>query len=50
MGEEEVEKTKKILWRSEGALKGAFLSFRTHIFLELEETGWPMNVQCCCGK
>lgn len=39
MGEEEVEKAKKYLWKTLGTLRGAFLSFRIHIFLELEETG-----------
>lgn len=39
MGEEEVEKAKKYLWRTLGTLRGAFLSFRIPIFLELEETG-----------
>lgn len=41
MGEEEVEKAKKILWKSLGILKGAFLSFRIHIYVtvELEKQG-----------
>lgn len=39
MGEEEVEKAKKYLWKTLGTLRGTFLSFRIHIFLELEETG-----------
>lgn len=37
MGEEEIEKAKKILWKSLGILKSAFLPFRIHIYVELKK-------------